>query len=105
MFRPLESTTNQPQTIKVKLGETVIKTLGFFQQVYHEFPCCRSVSGLKHTSPKTHLKSLVVLLGDTKLQKKKSFMLKNLDFLASLIEKKIKSDAQFARTCCLIERK
>ena len=44
----------------------------FFQQLYHEFPCYRSVSGITHTSPKTQLKSLVVLLGDTKLRKRKS---------------------------------
>ena len=62
------------------------------------------MSGIRHTSPKTHLKSLVVRLGDTKLQKEKSFMLKNLDLLASLIAEKIKSLAQFARTCRLIER-
>ena len=58
------------------------------QLLYHEFPCYRSVSGITHTSPKTQLKSLVVLLGDTKLQKEKSFMLRNLDLLASLIVKK-----------------
>ena len=37
---------------------------------------------------KRNLKSLVVKLGDTKLQKEKSFMLKNLDLLASLIAEK-----------------
>ena len=78
--------TAYTKTGKVKLGETV---------------SYRSVSGIRHTSPKTHLKSLVVKLGDAKLQKEKSFMLKNLDLLASLIAEKNKSVAQFARTCRL----
>ena len=43
-----------------------------------------------------HLKSLVIKLGDTKLQKEKSFMLKNLDLLASLIAEKNK----ICRTVC-----
>ena len=49
--------------------------------------------------------SLVVLLGDTRLLTENSYMLKNLDLLASLIEKKIiKSVAHLARTDRLIER-
>ena len=90
MLYPLEIKIKikiKTKTGKVKLGETVRKTLAF-QQLYHEFPCYRSVSGIRHTSPKTHLKSLVVKLGDTKLQKEKSFMLKNLDLLASFIAEK-----------------
>ena len=62
-----------------------------FQQMYHEFPlqfAIRSVSGITHTSPKTHLKSLLVLPGDTQLLTENSYMLKNLDLLASLIAKK-----------------
>ena len=70
------------KTDKVKLGETVVKT-PFINNVYHEFPCYRSVSGIRHTSSKAHFNYLVVKLGDTKeMQKEKSFMLKNLDFLA-----------------------
>ena len=63
-----------------------------FQQMYHEFPLQfalrRSVSGITQTSPKTHLNSLLVLLGDTKLLTENSYMLKNLDLLASFIAKK-----------------
>ena len=66
-----EGSLTNTKTGKVKLGETVIKTHVFFKQLYHEFPCYRSLSGITHTSPKMHLKSLVVLLGDTKLQKEK----------------------------------
>ena len=78
-----------------------------FQQMYHEFPlqfAIRSVSGITHTSPKTHLNSLLVLLGDTRLLTENSYMPKNLDLLASFIaKKKIKSVAHFARTGRSIE--
>ena len=62
-----------------------------FQQMYHEFPlqfAIRLVSGITHTSTKTHLNSLLVLLGDAQLLTENSYILKNLDLLASLIAKK-----------------
>ena len=84
MFLPLEKNNVLParkdtregslintKTGKVKLEDTVRKTL-VLQQLYHEFPCYCSVSGIRHTSPKTYLKSLVVKLGDRKLQKEMS---------------------------------
>ena len=48
------------------------------------------MSGIRHTPPKTHLNSLVVLLGDTKLLTENSYMLKNLDLLASLIKSRLR---------------
>ena len=79
-----------------------------FQQMYHEFPlqfAIRSVSGITHTSPKTHLNSLLVLPGDTQLLTENSYLLKNLDlFSFTHSEKKIKSVAHFARTGRSIER-